>query len=276
MALLIVNADDYGFFDGVSAGIVDAVVAGAVTATGVMSNGPAFARWSEQLRSHPEVDVGVHLNATFGRPLTAGLPRSVLTRRGELPDKRALALALMRHKLAASEIAAEWRAQIERCLREGLQIRFLNSHEHVHMLPALSPVIRQLAREYRVPHVRRTDSQWSLAHGPGSLFRTLVIKGLNLWRTAPGNAPKLLGLPASGRLDMQYLHATLPQLNPAAAYELMCHPGRDDAEASAHQRLRLYHDWSGELRCLLGAEFRDALRRYSVRTIRFRDLALAG
>jgi hypothetical protein len=52
----------------------------------------------------------------------------------------------------------------------------------------------------------------------------------------------------------------------------MCHPGRDDALAAKLSALRRYHDWTGELECLLDDRFRDALAAHSIRLVRFRDL----
>ena len=46
---LIVNADDYGYFDHVCAGILDCAAAGTVTATGVLANGPVLERWTDAL-----------------------------------------------------------------------------------------------------------------------------------------------------------------------------------------------------------------------------------
>ena len=41
-SFLIVNADDYGYFPGISRGIIDAHKDGVVTATGVLANGTSF------------------------------------------------------------------------------------------------------------------------------------------------------------------------------------------------------------------------------------------
>ncbi len=53
MIRMIVNADDFGYFDNVCRGILEAAEKGVVTATGVMANGPALPRWIERLRATP-------------------------------------------------------------------------------------------------------------------------------------------------------------------------------------------------------------------------------
>jgi predicted glycoside hydrolase/deacetylase ChbG (UPF0249 family) len=151
---LIVNADDFGYFDGVSQGILEAAEAGRLTAAGVMANGPAFARWSDDLRALPGLAIGGHLNATLGPPLTAAMARHPVCAGGLLPSKERLALAVLRGRLEPELVLDEWRAQIRRCRDAGLTLRFLNTHEHVHALPPLYRGIRQLARAFGIPHVR--------------------------------------------------------------------------------------------------------------------------
>ena len=269
-ARLIINADDFAYFDGVSEGILDAIGAGTVTATGVMANAPGFDRWAAALKLRQEVDVGVHLNATYGEPLTPGLATLLGFNGGQLPRKMKIAGLVLTGRIPVAIMLAEWRAQIERCVAAGLTIRFLNSHEHTHMHPRLYPVIKQLAGEFNVPFVRHTNAEFDLPASPTALLRGLMVTALSHLQTAVAKTPQLLGVAPSGHLDMAYVHRMLPRLRAGRSYELMCHPGRTDATASADPLLRNYHDWTGELRCLLSAEFRDALG--SVDKVRFRDL----
>jgi len=267
---LIINADDFGYFDGVSAGILQAASAGVVTATGVLANGPAFDQTAAALRDHPEVDVGVHLNATHGSPLTA----EFATRQTSvgLPDKTRLAAQLLTGRLPIAVVENEWRAQIRRCVEAGLRIRFLNSHEHVHMLPQLYRVTLKLAREFGVSSVRYTSGALEPAQGFAAAFRSLALKLVSRRSVPQPGTPGLLGLSPSGRINIAYVRGILPRLRPGSVYELMCHPGHEDPATAAHPKLRRYHDWRGELQCLLSTEFRTELARHSVQLVRYRDL----
>lgn len=267
---LVINADDFGYFDGISAGILDAVVAGTVTATGVIANGAAFAAWSERLRPLSGVDVGVHLNVTHGEPLTSALKGRLPA--GALPGKVALAAHLMTGRIPLSVIEDEWKAQIELCIAAGLRIRFLNSHEHVHMFPPLYRVIRDLAAEFGIRHVRYTRPEFDASLGAAGALRSVVISVSNLVLPRPTGEPEFLGLAPSGRLDMRYVQRLLPRLRTGSTYELMCHPGRDDPVAASSPTLSRYHDWAGELTCLLDGQFRDLLAAHSIDLVRFRDL----
>ena len=66
---LIVNADDFGYSESISAGIMRAHRDGIVTATTLMTNAPHTSGAAKLARATPTLDVGVHLVVTFDRPL---------------------------------------------------------------------------------------------------------------------------------------------------------------------------------------------------------------
>src|SRR5260370_42326931 len=67
-----VNADDFGWSEGVNRGIVEAYRSGIVTSTTVLANGAAFDGAMRLARQERRLGVGVHLNLSDGAPL---LPR---------------------------------------------------------------------------------------------------------------------------------------------------------------------------------------------------------
>ncbi|MFO0336538.1 MAG: carbohydrate deacetylase [Pseudomonadota bacterium] len=270
---LVVNADDFGAFDRVSAGILDAIRAGAVTATGVMANGEALDRWLRPLLAEPGADVGIHLNATFGRPLTASLRRRFRAYGGEFPPKELLLARLVTGSLPVGAIADEWRAQIRRCRLAGVRPSCRNSPEHVHAFPALARVALELAREFASPYVRAPGPEWRAAASPASHWRSAALALARRFDTGLQGLP-LLGLSASGRIDDRYLAWRLPRLAPGGVYELMCHPGHRDPAAVADPRLSAYHDWEGELRALTGGVFAELRRRHRIELVRYSDLAV--
>ena len=271
---LIVNADDYGYFGCVSRGILEAARQGIVTATGVFANSPRFAECAEWLRACPTLDAGIHLNLTYGVPLTKEMSARLGRWSGRFPGKFSIAFALLSGLFRPDHVRAEWRAQIERCLEFGLRVRFLNSHEHVHMLPSLSRVISELAAQYGIEHVRQTscDLAWN---SPAALFRTAALKMVSARRGATAHGAEVLGLDVSGKLDRSYFERTIPHLRDGRLYELMCHPGRFDSDEVKDPRLLRYHDWEGELGTLLEPRVRALLDRYGVRLIGYRDLELS-
>lgn len=272
--LLIVNADDYGYFDAVSRGILDAHARGIVTATGILATGEAFDTQLARLADYPELDLGVHLNLTYGAPLSGRMRGVLKTRGGDFPSKFSMVGAILKGDVPMEAVETEWRAQIERCLSRNLRLRFLNSHEHIHMLPPLYRLTLALARHYSIPHVRFTQPERPRIWSGGGALRGGIMAGLALLngrgRTLPAMA--FLGLAESGRLGGDFMRWTLPALRPGRVYELMCHPGYGAQAETQDPRLLDYHDWEGELALMTHPDTRALLARHGIRLVGYRHL----
>ena len=271
---LVVNADDYGCFACVSRGILDAATRGIVTATGVFANMPHFDERIAWLSQCATLDLGVHLNLTDGAPLSDRMRKALARWSGRFPRKLAMAGSILSGAVGIDAVEDEWRAQVERCRNAGLALRFLNSHEHFHMLPGLFPVVKKLAEDYDIAHIRFPSAGFGGSRSMASLFRSAVIKVLGTVsrRHAAAPAAEFLGMEASGRLTMEYLENAMRGLRAGGVYELMCHPGRLDPEEIGDSRLTDYHDWEGELRTLTSPAVRELLDHRGIRVIGFRHL----
>ncbi len=261
---LIINADDYGYYPCISKGILEAARSGAVTATGILANSPDLAAQLEWLDSVDNLDVGVHLNLTFGQPLTAVMADKLARWHGGFPNAYAMSAMLMTRKISLDDVRGEWRAQIEAC--RGKNLRFLNSHEHIHMLPVLFPLALELARDYDIPQVRLTQAEWLAPFGVSALIRNTLMQTMQAvnQRRLKVNTPLFLGLSRSGKLDYNYLATVFAKLKPGQRYELMCHPGRFDTAEISDPRLLSYHDWEGELALLLSPEVRALYEKFGI------------
>jgi chitin disaccharide deacetylase len=119
---LIINADDFGASAGVNRGIVEAHANGIVTSTTLLVDRPEAPAAAELARSHPELGVGLHWDLD-GR---------------DLGDARAIRSELTRQLDAFA----------------GLMSRrptHLDSHHHVHRLPEVAPIARELATRAGLP-----------------------------------------------------------------------------------------------------------------------------
>lgn len=204
---LIMNADDFGYFSSVSRGVIECARRKAITATSIMANGPNFQDTVEWLREVPELDIGVHLNITFGLPLTA-MMKACLSGYGRTFQNRIRTAYLISiKKMPVSTVIQEWRSQIERCLSTGLKIRFINSHEHIHMLPSLFKSYIELAREFNIHYIRHTQPEWSITLDIKHFCRnmTLFILLVLNKRYEPNNYIRLIGSGMSCKLNLEYL-----------------------------------------------------------------------
>lgn len=277
-AYLIVNADDYGYFRCVSRGILEAARRGIVTATGVFANAERFADDAPALRDCAALDAGVHLNLTSGQPLTADLRASLARWGGRFPGKFTIARAVSTGAVRLRAVEAEWRAQIERCLQAGLTLRFLNSHEHIHMHPRLFPLVQALADEYAIAHIRFTTASVAQARGVGALARSAIVNALAAPVRGRLRRPvtRFLGLESSGHVGLEDLDALTADLKPGGVYELMCHPGHLDRAEVTDPRLLSYHDWEREFAALTSPGVRAMLEARGICLVGYRDVDVAG
>jgi predicted glycoside hydrolase/deacetylase ChbG (UPF0249 family) len=219
--------------------------------------------------------VGVHLNLTFGRPLTEQMRRRLSRWRGDFPsDYSIILVGILTRRLPMECILEEWRAQIQRCKDADIEIRFLNTHEHLHALPSLFAAILKLAEENDVPYIRCPEPEWDGWKGLEVLTRNTLLQIMHLINHAkiPKGTPKLLGMNESGKLTLLYLKRRLISLQKGQVYELMCHPGYFDPKEIGEWRLCSYHHWQQELDLLRSKEVRNLCDSLGIKVIRYRDL----
>ncbi len=265
----IVNADDFGFSPGVSDGILRAHHEGIVTSTTVMVNAPDAERAVGLLADVPALGVGVHLNASQGRPLSAA--GAALAGRDGVMCRTAMGLIVactLRPKLLRA-IEAEFDAQIRWLLDRGITPTHLDTHRHCHgYQPIFSRVVR-LAKRYHIPFVRRhrerlAGGDWPKA--PAKQRRiALALNALSpLQRWTNKNVLATTGtwgVAHTGCIDAAWLMLAAERL-PAGVTEIMTHPGAGDAEADMDSRLSVCR--AGELAALCDRAVKEAFDRNDV------------
>jgi len=261
--VLIVNADDYGRTPGVSAGILRAHLEGIVTTTTVMVNLPgAVEAVGKALTSAPRLGLGVHLNLTFGEPVTpAADVLSLVDRRGQFHSIQALvqnpSIVELKH------VEREWKAQIDRFLSTGAMLDHLDSHHHVSLLrPDLWDLYLELARSHRCG-VRLSWPSEADAGPLTDLSSPRLRRFAELeapLRLASANVPHpdyFFGSFYGSTATLEHLLELLATL-PEGASELMTHPGVADQgllTSSGYARYR-----GAELEALLSPSVLAALR----------------
>lgn len=146
MDLLIVNADDFGYSEGVNFGIIAAHKNGILTSTTMLANMPGFASGVKLSKQYPNLGIGVHLSLTCGKPLLDDVPS--ITENGVF---RPLSFYETDFKVDTHEVYREWKAQIEKVYQSGIVPTHLDSHHHVNRLDAIREVFVKLAKEYKLP-----------------------------------------------------------------------------------------------------------------------------
>jgi len=179
---LIVNADDFGWTQGISDGILLAHREGIVTSASLMVNQPASEYALRQARKYPELGVGIHLNLCEGMPV---LPRhevpTLVRTDGTFYPAEEATRRLWRWQMSGREIETEFRAQIRWMKYRGAFPTHADSHHHLHVYPCAAIAFRRAllaegihrARSYRLRSWPKNGSN-RVPHG-GPLYRRLLI-----------------------------------------------------------------------------------------------------
>jgi predicted glycoside hydrolase/deacetylase ChbG (UPF0249 family) len=246
---LIVNADDYGYTAGVSAGIRRAHREGVVSSTSVMMTMPSAIAELGRLRlESPTLGVGIHLTVTEGRLFR--LPR--------LLSPKQLTAEL--GTVAATDLKAEWRAQVEAFLATGLPLTHLDSHHHAAYRCAMAlDVLFELASDYGLPVRNPYPIGDAAADGLAGRFTGHPVSHpdhfVDLFDDAPSADALVRAL----------------EVLPPGTTEIMTHPGLVDDElralCGARAELRL-----AELEAVSRSDLRATVQRLGIALVSFAAL----
>lgn len=288
----IVHADDCGLTRQISQGIFACLAQGPLNSVSVIMGGSDAAQSLQQLAAMPNVRVCLHLNILEGRctaPVSQVRPLvdadgifryglgqmlcNLATSSG--PSKKAL----------LSAIRNEFEAQIDAFasgfspLRQRGELH-LDGHLHVHTIPALRGIMRDLMREHPPAYVRLPKEPAHLPPLPlaqllvGCARRTLLAhwsKGFAalLDQTGVAHNSFLCGLVSGGNLTAARAEASLAaiqrQKECAPLVEIMTHPGGGHDASEAHVRHGDFYQSSARLTektMLLDGSLNAVLARY--------------
>jgi len=248
---LILNADDFGLTAGVNRAIIELHRAGVLTSTTLMAKAAATDEAIEMALATPTLGVGCHVVLVDGEPVLS--PKELAT----IVDPRtcrfqptlaAFLKVLFTGRISFSQIETETAAQIALLQSRGLRLTHIDTHKHTHIFPAvLRPVLRA-AKAAGIHAVRNPfEPSWSLRATHGApLIRQVEVRLLRLLEPAFRRivaeegfttTDGALGVLATGTTNAATLASLLCNL-PAGTWELVTHPGYNDADlARVHTRL---------------------------------------
>lgn len=263
--LLIVNADDYGLTKGVCRAIVTGHREGIVTSTSALALAPAFASCAAWLDDVPGLGVGVHL-AIVGedRPLlsAAEIP-TLVDQQGRLAGSwRQLLPRFVMRRVDLADVEREFAAQFDlvQSTVGSDRITHLDTHQHLHLWPAVGELVCRLAVRWHVPAVRVTRSEGRSARGRvvNRLAARFDAKAAHVGLRAPS---AFAGFDEAGGLASDTLVAAISRLGAsgAATAEIGVHPGERADDDLA--RYDWGYRWGDELDALTSSEVRATVTR---------------
>jgi predicted glycoside hydrolase/deacetylase ChbG (UPF0249 family) len=260
MALLIVNADDYGLTDGVSTAILRAHREGIVTSTSVLAIAPSFDRTSRWLADAPTLGTGAHLALVGEDPplLTAREIPTLVDGRGRLAMSwRTFLPKAASRRIDPADVRREIDAQLDRIESAGLTIDHLDTHQNLHLWPSVRDAVLDAGEARGVWAIRVTRSAQRKV--VGTFVQRLSTRLVDACDRRGWTYPAAsTGLDEAGHLDESAMARALSALarSGAPSAELATHPGEHGDAALGR------YDWD----YLWGAEA-DALCAPAVRAV---------
>jgi predicted glycoside hydrolase/deacetylase ChbG (UPF0249 family) len=253
-AYLIIRTDDVGMSHSVNMAMQRLVETGLPISVSVMFACPWYQEAVEILRRHPETSVGIHLtlnsewkNYRWGPVAGREAVPSLVDSSGYFFQSTE---ALHQNHPALTEIEKELRAQIDRALRSGLKIDYVDSHMGTaEAYPEFREIVVRLAREY--------------SFGVMGYFGETI------------DAPQYSAAP---REKADSLVAMIDRLQPGVTV-VVTHVGLDDAELGALLDMNtdqplpdMSKNRQGELDALTSRRFTRALTARNVQLTTYREL----
>jgi hopanoid biosynthesis associated protein HpnK len=288
---LIVNADDFGLTAGVNRAIVETHIGGVVSSATLMANGARFEDAVTAARSAPNLSVGCHVVLVDGTPVSPpGALDTLVAIRSAAPDKfysslSAFAARAMLGGFDRDQLVAEVTAQIRKIQATGLPVTHLDTHKHAHIFPEILAALLRAARicgvrairnpivPVKALHARQFKGKAHLWKRYGQVRILHTFSGQFHQRTKRAGLVTpdgVLGVIETGSVGISLLRQTLASL-PEGTWELVCHPGYNDADLRA-AGTRLLDAREEERRLLTSAELRQFLDEQKIRVISYREL----
>lgn len=251
---LIIRTDDVGMSHSVNLAMQRLVSTGMPVSVSVMFACPWYQEAVEILKQHPNASVGIHLvlnsewkNYRWGPVAGSTAVPSLVDENGYFfPSSEALH---QRHPKVA-EVEKELRAQIDRALRSGVKIDYVDYHMGTAVrYPEFQAVTERLAREYGL--------------------------GMSHYFGETEDSPQYFAAPAS---KMDSLAVMINRMKPGLNM-VITHVGIDDAELGALLDMNtdeplpdMSKNRQGELTALTSAQFAAALKARNVVLLTYRDV----
>ena len=272
---IIINADDFGWSESVTDGILKAHCEGVVTSTSLLANMPAAETAVRKLAAAPRLGVGVHLNASQGPPLSsAGL--ALLADSDGRMRRSALEvlLACAARPSVLRALEAEFDAQIRWTLDHGIRPTHLDTHRHAHGYPPIFRRVAALAMRYAIPFVRRYGEHLPGRGWPASsvkqrsvarVLNALGARNAARWPTLHA-AQAAWGMAHTGRIDVRWLTLAAERAEPGVT-EIVTHPGF--AAGVPPSETRLVASREAELAALCHPDVRRAFSHPDIELVHY-------
>ncbi len=251
---VIIRCDDIGMSHSVNMAFQEILKTGYPISASVMFPCAWYQEAVDILKKHPEISVGVHLtlnaewkNYRWGPIAGANLVSSLVDKDGFFFPSRS---KFHENNPKAEEIEIELRAQIERALKSGLNIDYVDYHMGTAVdKPEHRKIVEKLAKEYKL-----------------GISRYFNEEDIN----------NIYDDPVESKTDS--LTAIIEGIDKTGCFLLVSHIGVDTPELAAMEDLNpwgpknMSKSREGELKALTSKEFKEVIEKKNIKLINYRSL----
>ena len=154
---IIFNADDFGISKGVNAAIFKAYNDGVLNSASLMVNQKYAYEAVQMHKKMPNLMLGLHVNLTNEYATSEAKNISLLAdKAGKFKNGflKLFLLSIFRPRKFKQQVKIEVEAQIVKALDMGVELTHIDSHRHVHMIPAIFDVFEELMEKYNIKKTR--------------------------------------------------------------------------------------------------------------------------
>ena len=234
---LIVNADDFGLTPGINQGILDCFLANSISSATLMVNTSATDEAVDIAKNNPALGMGLHFNLTLGRPLNKPETISSLVREdGSFHSRVDFEKRMLLGRVKHADVIREFYSQARRFEAFGIFMTHVDSHQHVHLFPAVFNILAEYCERenipLRVPWVWPQSWNVSCKRNLRAIFLKLLIhRNIFKWKNRikhnRGFASIFdLSIPPN-RITIDNYLLILRNIK-KSPFELMVHPSRAD------------------------------------------------
>jgi hopanoid biosynthesis associated protein HpnK len=233
----VFTADDFGDSRAVNTAVIRTHKNGTLTAASLMTGGQAFQEAADLACENRSMALGLHVVVLAGKAVLPPkeIPHLVDAQGYFRSDPLQAGIYYFFSPTARKELNQEITAQFERFAQIGLPLSHVDGHEHMHLHPAVLPLILPLAEQLNACGIRipRDDFLLAIRHDSSRFWQkatwNFVFRLLNTWCISQlrGRSliwtEKVFGMMQSGCMREDYVLQVLRQLD-VPTTELYFHP----------------------------------------------------
>ena len=293
MKKIIISCDDLGISEETNLGIQDCLKKKAATSSSIIVNGGFYERALNNVINQGAIKFyGLHLNLTEGKALNKN-SINVLSDENNLfkiSAKKYFFLNFFKlNKTFKSIVYDEFKSQINRALKDGIQLSHFDSHEHIHHSPWIFKIVTDLGKEFKINKIRFVNEKVIIRnYFKGAYYK---LKSLNYFKHFIINicnkkiknsflSPDyFFGILNSGKTQKDELFSYLDSLKSDKTVELCIHPANKIInKMNSEQKTNLRNFYKSKNRIieknlLLSDELKNFLIYKKINLINFSDIS---